>query len=55
MRFVTAKEVQQAALKKTKVKIDVLADIDMLLMVQKKVSDEEYLTLLTVIQMHERL
>ena len=35
MRFVTAKEVQQAALKKTKVKIDVLADIDMLLMVQR--------------------
>ena len=35
MRFVTAKEVQQAALKKTKVKTDVLADIDMLLMVQR--------------------
>ena len=34
----------QAALKKTKVKLDLLTDIDMLLMV-KRVLEEEYVTL----------
>ena len=39
---------QQAALKKTKVELNLLTDIDMLLMVekQKKVLEEEYVTLL---------
>ena len=38
---------QQAALKKTKVKLDLLTDINVLLMVEKalKVLDEEYATL----------
>ena len=34
----------QAALKKTKVKLDLLTDIDMLLMI-KRVLEEEYVTL----------
>ena len=39
----------QAALKKTKVKLDLLIDVDMLLMV-KKVLEEEYVTLFIHIQ-----
>ena len=39
----------EAALKKTKVKLDLLTDIDMLLMVEK-VSEEEYVTLFIDIQ-----
>ena len=39
----------QAALKKTKVKLDLLTDIDMLLMVEK-VKEEEYVTLSIAIQ-----
>ena len=35
----------QAALKKTKVKLGLLTDIDMLLMVEKSILDEEYVTL----------
>ena len=43
-RFLTAPGLAwQAALKKTKVKLDLLTDIDMLLMVEK-VSEEEYVT-----------
>ena len=46
-RFVTAPGLAlQAALKKTKVKLDLLTDVDMLLMVGKGVLEEEYLTLL---------
>ena len=50
-RFVTAPGLAlQAALKKTKVKLDLLFDVDMLLMVRKGVSEEEYFTLLINMQ-----
>ena len=50
-RFVTAPGLAlQAALKKTKVKLDLLFDVDMLLMVGKGVLEEEYLTLLINMQ-----
>ena len=50
-RFVTAPGLAlQAALKKTKVKLDLLFDVDMLLMVGKGVSEEEYFTLLINMQ-----
>ena len=49
-RFVTAPGLAlQAALKKTKVKLDLLFDV-MLLMVGKGVLEEEYLTLLINMQ-----
>ena len=50
-RFVTAPGLAlQAALKKTKVKLDLLTDVAMLLMVGKGVLEEEYLTLLINMQ-----
>ena len=49
--FVTAPGLAlQATLKKTKVKLDLLTDVDMLLMVGKGVLEEEYLTLLINMQ-----
>ena len=49
-KFISAPRlVWQAAFKRTKVKLDLLADIDVLLMVEKKM-EEEYVTLLIGMQ-----
>ena len=45
----------QAALKKTKVKLDLLTDIDMLLMVERTIRDGIYCAIHQYAKVHERL